>query len=49
MQAGIKQQVLIDALVPDFGLSSKMGIYAREAILILGFAMRHEQQLQKVE
>ena len=39
MQAGIKQQVLIDAVVPDFGLSSKMGIYAREAILILGFAI----------
>ena len=36
MQAGIKQQVLIDAMVPDFGLSSKMGIYARDAILILG-------------
>ena len=39
MQAGIKQQVLIDAMVPDFGLSSKMGIYAREAVLILGFAI----------
>ena len=51
MQAGIKQQLLIDALVPDFGLSSKevvlplmnktipIGVYAREAVLILGFAI----------
>jgi len=39
MQAGIKQQVLVDALFPNFGLNSKYGIYIREAILILGFAV----------
>ena len=39
MQAGIKQQVLVDSLFPNFGLNSKYGIYIREAILILGFAV----------
>ena len=39
MQVGIKQQVLVDALFPNFGLHSKYRSYAREAILILGFAV----------
>ena len=39
MQAGIKDQVLIDALIPDLGLKFKYGVYVREAILVLAFAI----------
>jgi biotin transport system substrate-specific component len=41
MQAGIRQQVLIDVLVPQtlFGMDSKVGAYVRDAVLILGFAI----------
>ena len=39
MQAGIKEQVLIDALIPDLGFNFKYGVYVREAILVLAFAI----------
>ena len=39
MQAGIKEQVLIDALIPDLGFNFKYGVYVREAILVLAFSI----------
>ena len=34
-----KDQVLIDALIPDLGLKFKYGVYVREAVLVLTFAI----------